>query len=347
MSLTELRLDWQNPRLPEEMQDPAKTQEELLLYIDKRYNPLEVAQSIARHGYFESEPLIVVPEGGHYTVVEGNRRLTALLGLTDSELRSKLIDQTRGWRRLPESVPLPERIPVVEVQDRKQVAPLLGFRHISGLAEWEPFAQARYIFDLVESGETFQQVADLVGRDTLEVRSMYRDHEILRQGSQLFGLDVNRAQDDFGIFNAAMGIRNLRVYIDAPTAGNTDAEHWPLDEDAHPRLERLLRYMYGDERGRGRVLQDSRKLRDLGKVLADASGRGELALEEPGATIDDALEALAEPTEQARKRLVAALNAVQRVSIHAPANLDAINAKLAEDLRTAVENLLRMADGAK
>ena len=56
--LADLYLDWRNPRLPPEVQREDAEQVDLALYIDKRYNPLEVAQSIARHGYFESEPLI-------------------------------------------------------------------------------------------------------------------------------------------------------------------------------------------------------------------------------------------------------------------------------------------------
>lgn len=322
------------------MQDPSKTQRELALFIDKGYNPLEVAQSIARHGYFESEPMIVIPENGGLTVVEGNRRLTALLGIADEELRSLLGAQTRGWLRLPEDVDLPTEIPVVEVTDRKQVAPLLGFRHISGLAEWEPFAQARYIFALIEDGESFDSVAMLVGRSPLEVKSMYRDHEILRQGNDVFSLDVSRAEQDFGVFNAAMAIRNIRTYIDAPTAGQTDQDTWPLAEEDAPKLARLLVFMYGDSRGRGRVLNDSRQLRTLGKILADPSGRGEQALQVPDTTLDEALEALAAPSEQARKRLTAAINAVTRVQADMPGNIDAENAALASRLQLTVSELM-------
>ena len=307
--LTDLRLDPQNPRLPPHMQDPAKTQLELLMYIDKRFNPLEVAESIARHGYFESEPLIAVEEAGVFVVVEGNRRLSALIGLSDQVSRAALSRQTKGWRTLPEAE-LPDELPVVVVATREQVAPLLGFRHISGIKEWEPFAQARYIVLLVEAGHDLGQVAEMVGRELTETRSMYRDHEIVRQASDVFGLDTRRVENDFGVFNAAMGVRNLRHYVLAPTPATTSIDDWPLGEDAREPLSRLLVFMYGDERGRGKVLPESRYLRQLGQVLADESGRGEQALL-AGLDLEEALESLAEPTVRFRKRIQAALRALQ------------------------------------
>lgn len=343
--ITDLRLDWRNPRLPPERQLPDAEQFDLALYIDKRYNPLEVAQSIARHGYFESEPLIAVEEQGALVVVEGNRRLTALLGLSNGALREALVKQTRGWDDLPRNVQLPTRIPVVVVDERKSVAPLLGFRHISGIKEWEPFAQARYLADLVEDeGYTLNAIAELVGRPHLEVKKMYRDHEIVRQADDVFELDVSRVTQDFGVFNAAMDIRNIRLYIDAPTAGSVTTTQWPLVDSARPRVERLLTYMYGDARGRGRVLPESRRLRDLGYVLADSSGRAEEALLRT-ADLNEALEALNEPGELALKRLNAALNAVQRVIDEGPAALDAEAAAVLVALSRAVEALEERTDG--
>lgn len=311
--LSDLRLDWRNPRLPPDKQTPDASQLDLALYIDKRYNPLEVAQSIARHGYFESEPLIAVIENGESVVVEGNRRLTALLGLTRKEFREAFLTQTKAWSSIHEDVAVPDEIPIVVVPDRKTVTPLLGFRHISGIKEWDPFAQARYIADLVDvDGYTLDEVAELVGRPHLEVKAMYRDHEVVRQAGEAFGLDTDRVTQDFGVFNAAMAIRNIRTYIGAPTPGTTTTDFWPIPEEKAEELGRLLVYIYGDSRGRGRVLPESRMLRDLGRVLADSSGRAEAVLR---ATLDlaDAIEALTEPGELALKRLNQALNSLTRV----------------------------------
>src|SRR4051794_26604688 len=98
--LSALRLDWANPRLREHMRRADVSQDELLLYIDRSYEPLDIARSIARHGYFESEPLIGVREDDAVTIVEGNRRLVALRGLLVPDTRTLLSRQTRGWARL-------------------------------------------------------------------------------------------------------------------------------------------------------------------------------------------------------------------------------------------------------
>lgn len=342
LRLSELRLDWRNPRLPLRARAEDRTQRELLLAIDKLSNPLEVAQSISRHGFFESEPLIAVRERDAYVVVEGNRRLTALKGLTDAADHEALVQQTRGWQALALIDP-PADLPCVVVERRDQVTPLLGFRHISGIEPWGAFAQAAYIVSLVEDdGKTLQEVSLLVGRTLTETRAMYRDHEIVRQGSDYFELDTRRVEADFGVFNAAMSVRPLRQYISAPTPANTPTEEWPLPESAKRNLSRLLMYVYGDERGRGKVIPESRALRRLGTVLGDPSGRGERTLRETG-DLDEALEAVAEPEDRYRKALRAALKALRRAASDLPQEPSEDDIALLRDVETA---LRRLQDGS-
>jgi hypothetical protein len=321
--LSKLSLDRQNPRLPEQMQRGDIKEDQLLAYIDKAYEPIDIARSIARHGYFESEPLIGIKEGDQVTVVEGNRRLVALRGLSDERIRRVLNEQTRGWQSLPTVQELAGRLPgdfpVVMVQSRNEVAPLLGYRHISGIAPWEPFAQARYIFGLVEEdGLSFEQVAELVGRSLTEVRSMYRDHEILRQAESRFKLDVRRVQGNFGVFNRAMTTRNLRAYIDAPAPAEVSAEEWPLPEDSKPKVEQLITWIFGDKQGKGSVISDSRQLNTLGNVLANP--RAQDVLSRTG-NLEAAQDALGDPDESFRKHLNRAVEQLNEALRAAPKEL--------------------------
>ncbi|WJL96132.1 hypothetical protein QSU92_02695 [Microbacterium sp. ET2] len=161
LPLESLRLDWNNPRLPPSMQRPEVSQEELATYINKHYDPLRIAESIATHEFFQSEPLIAVPEGEGFRVIEGNRRLTALMGLAGQALRERFAEENKGWKRIaPTGVP--HMLPVLVVDDERSVAPLLGYRHISGIEPWDPYAQARYIARLVNENDTLEHVADLV-----------------------------------------------------------------------------------------------------------------------------------------------------------------------------------------
>src|SRR5262245_20649142 len=102
-----LRPDPRNPRLPARLAEATDT--ELLTYLSRHYDVLPLAESIANFGYFASEPLVVIPaEAGRdpqqeadipLVVVEGNRRLTALKGLLDEEVRRTLRPPAR-WDAL-------------------------------------------------------------------------------------------------------------------------------------------------------------------------------------------------------------------------------------------------------
>ena len=80
-SLSALRLDPENPRIPETHR--TKDTAELATLLEMGFEAYPVAQSIAELGFFNAEPLIVIPspdEANAWIVVEGNRRLTALIG---------------------------------------------------------------------------------------------------------------------------------------------------------------------------------------------------------------------------------------------------------------------------
>lgn len=318
LPLSALDLDHENPRLPLTLRDDDAGQSELALHIDKHNDALRVARSIDRHGFFTSEPLIGVPSGDRYTIVEGNRRLVALKGLADPELRASLEAQTPGWRSLG-TLPSDAEIPVVVVEARHQVDALLGFRHISGIEPWDPFAQARFVADLVERNGDFAEVAQIVGRSETEVRSMYRDHDIVEQAKTEFDLDTSRVEKSFGVFSAAMGLVKLREYVGAPAPRHVDAETYPIPDESAKQLARLLEYIFGDERGRGRVITDSRQLRTLARVLSDDSGNAERVLRQ-SRDLQEALDATVSHEVGARTELQKASRALARVRGHIAAN---------------------------
>src|SRR4051794_3670153 len=85
--LASLRLDAQNPRIPENRRTGDTA--ELATLLEMGFDAYPVAQSIAELGFFNAEPLIVIPNldtPGTWIVTEGNRRLTALLGLAYPEI---------------------------------------------------------------------------------------------------------------------------------------------------------------------------------------------------------------------------------------------------------------------
>src|SRR5450432_2850119 len=84
IELDKLRLDATNPRLAELGIASNASQPEILKALWDEMAVEEVAMSIAYSGYFEHEPLFVEDKGdGTHTVIEGNRRLAAVVLLVD------------------------------------------------------------------------------------------------------------------------------------------------------------------------------------------------------------------------------------------------------------------------
>ena len=270
LPIHQLHLDTLNPRLPEAYQEASES--DLLKYIAETYSAIEVARSIALHGYFHSEPLIVIEEtDDSYIVVEGNRRLVALRVLAEPTLANEL-DDADEWRDLAGEADLPERIPVIIAPDRQSVAPIIGYRHISGIEPWEPYPQARFIASLVDNGSLqFQDVANLVGERSTDVAAKYRNFAVVTQAKDDFGIDITRVTRRFGVFTRVMTSLPLRTYIGAPAPGEVHPGKRPLPQDSGPKAHELFSWVFG-ENGTSAVIGESRDITRLGQVVTSEDG---------------------------------------------------------------------------
>lgn len=269
LPLAALRLDPWNPRLPRELQG---IEDDLLRqHVALHCDAIDVARSIARHGFFPSEPLIAVPQGREgFVVVEGNRRLVALRLLDDPGL-ARGLGNAAEWRALAAIARLPRRLPVVVAPRRDVVAPIIGYRHISGIKPWEPFFKARFVAELVDFGSSFAEVAEVVGERVSDVATQYRNFGIVEQAREQFVLDVKRVVDHFGTFTYAMSSLALRAHIGAKRPSQTRPHHRPLPPTAAQRVGELLSWLFGDDERRP-VIADSRQITSLGKAVGSAVG---------------------------------------------------------------------------
>lgn len=309
--LAVLRLDPHNPRLPAALQ--GGNQEDLAVYLELGFEALPVAESIASHGYFGSEPLIVIvgDEPQTWTVVEGNRRLTALLGLADEVLRGQFSNPD-PWDELAArtQISLLDQIPVVVLPDRAAATPIIGFRHISGILQWQPYAQARYIAKLIdEEGMTFAEVAEMVGIDRTRVGNLYRDQAIASQASDM-GIDTQHVEETFSLLTVAMSTTKLRDHVAAPMGSKMVPGTDPIPPGKEPELREVLRWIYGDEASEP-VISDSREISRLGNVIAHDMGlralRSGESLEAAAQRVKDAE---VDPRDRLLKRLRTGRNAL-------------------------------------
>lgn len=169
-----LLLDSKNTRIPSERRSGAQRQ--LLHELLEHEDVAILASSIAKRGLFPNERLVVVANGGRYTVLEGNRRLAAIKLLLNPEL-APTEKQVRYFRRLSMNANLTAlgKIDVAIIQSRIAAAPIIAALHTKEAKKrWSSLQQARFYRELVEEGQTPAEVAEEVGVALGEVRSYLR-----------------------------------------------------------------------------------------------------------------------------------------------------------------------------
>jgi ParB-like nuclease domain len=275
-----LDLDPQNPRLPEEL--AGSPQRDLLRYLSENLVLDELAQSFVDNGFFMHEPLIIMPsKKGRYTVLEGNRRLAALMilhgRLEAEELSFDIEIPKRALDRL-------KKIPCYEVKNRTEVYSFLGFRHIGGIKTWGAEAKARYIArevdDTAKRGSRipFKDVGKRVGSNTQGVRNSYIALTILRYARSEFSADVRTLQNErFGVWQRALNSPEIREYIGFGDARDYEEISKALRQLKDRNLKRVLSDLTPSGDSKKAVVEDSRDITDYGRILANAKASEILA----------------------------------------------------------------------
>jgi len=300
--IADLLLDEENPRFPESQS--GNKQIRIAQIIDMGFEAFAVAESMCRYGYFPSEPLIVMVSPlhtGKFIVLEGNRRVTALLGLTNQEVRSSFASSER-WEELARGCKIDAKntVPAVLVQSREDCAPVIGFRHISGILSWSPYAQARYIASLVDGrGHSFAEVAEMVGKKRGDVADLYRDQAIADQARKL-GVDTGGIEQTFSLLTVAMGTTKLREFVGAPMGAHTQPGSDPIPVEKEKQLKEVLGWIYGTPTAPP-VISDSRQIAKLGNVIANPDG---LKAIRAGKSIEEASQAIQDAGADPLKRLL-------------------------------------------
>lgn len=315
VKLKDLRLDPENPRIPENHRSDDTA--DLATLLEMGFEAYPVAQSITELGYFNAEPLIVIPderEPGAWIVTEGNRRLTALLGLAYPEIRGGFASPDR-WDVLAtkrEISPAME-VPVVIHDTRETTHAEIARVHVVGKLGWRPFMQARYIAARVAEDRSLQEVADLIGIQKSKAADLYRDQAVLQQAADL-GLETSQIETAFSLLTVAMGSTKIRNHVGAPLGSQTEIGKDPVPDGKTEELKEVIQWIFGDEENEG-LISDSRQISQLGNVVASEVG---LAALRQGKTLEEAKQSIQaaglDPLTSLLKRLTAAKNSLQSSS---------------------------------
>ena len=263
--LRQLFLDQDNPRIDDLLFDD---EEGLIVHLERGYNIIQVAESIATTGYFSSEPLIVLQASdSKFIVLEGNRRLAALKSLADGNIRRiySEISTNSKWDELSATagIDLDFKVPCNVVRSRDESVPIIGFRHITGILDWAPYAQGRYVDSLLKSGFDFTTVSRKTGLPVKKVKEMYHSVQLLNQLKET-GYDVERIKDSYSLLSVAVSKPALREFAGMKDVTSMNVGDYPVSANKVAEATQLMDWIYGTTVSPP-AITDSR---DMGK-LAD------------------------------------------------------------------------------
>jgi hypothetical protein len=261
--------------------------------------------SIGQKGYFEGEPLLVTQENSRYIVIEGNRRLAAV-----KLLNSEVLPPPRrkaGVNKIQSEavVPPPTELPCLLYENRRDVLRYLGYRHITGIKEWDSLSKAKYLAQL--RGEFY---GDLGQQD--QMRSLAKDIGsrsdyvaqlltalalyIKAEDSNFFGLPIDAKDVEFSYITTALGYTNISAWLGLE--GKTDISMPSLVEE---NLKRAFSWMFAKDQKGQTILGESRNLATMAAIVAsqdaiavlDDTGRlseAYLYTDGPQAALENAIE---------------------------------------------------------
>jgi hypothetical protein len=278
-SLDELNLDAKNPRLGRHRVEQELSQDEVLQLMKEEWSLEEVAVSLLESGYWPQEAVIAVREDvgrkkNALVVIEGNRRLAAL----------KLIFRTRDgdetsqkWKELIEGYPVAafarlERIPYISQPSRQSVRAYLGFRHVTGIKEWNPAEKAQFIAELIEKEKlTYDQVRKRIGSKTPAVRQNYISYRLLLQmEDRSEEIDVRKVEQRFSVLYLSLRTEGVRRYLQINISADPQTARKPVPDERLEQLANFARWLFGDE-DHEPVVADSRQVDAFGRILESAS----------------------------------------------------------------------------
>ena len=268
LSPDQISLDPENPRLS--MKDRSKDQEEILEIMARRYKLEELGASITRMGYIPNDPLIGYRDKGKVYVREGNRRIATLKLLINPELAPR--QKRRIWESFQAQLDRKKRtsfktveITVYDNREEAAVDAYIGFRHVSGVLDWQPLERARFINDLIQRHAwSYQDIAEIIGSYP---RHVERHYVAFRLSEQAITEDIPGAENiTFGTLVRALQAGGVADYLGVNYTGEPADNDHPIPHDRQENLAVFVELLFGTE-DREPLLKDSREITKFARIL--------------------------------------------------------------------------------
>lgn len=272
-----LYLDPLNPRLGRHRISRDTPQDKLLEWMFEWKLDELAASYLESGGFWSHEPLIVVLEPLHrkknmLVVVEGNRRLAALKYLRDTVEGTP---PSRKWASLVENITIPsclfDQVPYVLADSRADVQAFLGFRHVTGIKQWDSDEKAGFIAQLIdESGMNYDQVARKIGSTVPAVRRHYVAYQLLLQiENDVEDFPIEKAEHRFTVLYDALQKQGTQDYLKIDSNADPKAAKNPVKKTKISQLECFSRWLYGTKKTPP-LITDTRQISRFGEILESA-----------------------------------------------------------------------------
>jgi len=286
-----LNLDWKNPRLAEFGITSRTSPKEILKVLWENMALEEIVTSLVAHGFFETEPLIAVEEEGKIVIIEGNRRLAAVMIVRDISLVDNKLDEAVLKRITKETIKNLELLPIILVKDRKEAWQFIGFKHINGPAKWNSFAKAQHIAQVYKEYKIpLQEIAFQVGDTHNTVQKLFQGMMVIEQAEKLkiFNReDIVKNRLYFSHLYTALQYEGFKEFL---KIGDASIESQaPVPKEQKDELEQLLLWLYGSKK-KGVEPVISSQNPDLKKLENILKNREALASLKAGASLEVAYE---------------------------------------------------------
>jgi uncharacterized protein YerC len=275
--LDELRLDPLNPRLGRN-NTGRDVKQEKVLELMKDWTLDELAVSFLEGGGFWTQEALLVTEENLYgrkqlVVIEGNRRLAALIYLRDAYDGKPASPK---WAEIAASAPrnpqLFQRIPYLCVDSRKDIEAFLGFRHVTGIAEWKPAEKAEFIAKMIDEGMSYTEVMRKIGSKTATVRQNYIAYRLLKQiEDSVADFPIEKTEERFSVMYLSLRTEGVQEYLGIDLQAEPKDIKKPVAPGQKKRLGHYARWIFGDK-DKPPLFMDSRQVDAFGSILESPKG---------------------------------------------------------------------------
>lgn len=275
LTLDDLKLDPQNPRLPKSFRSQNPNEKRLIEHMLEDESIIELMLSIGQNGFFEGEQLLVIENTDNtYRVIEGNRRLTALKLLQNPDLSS--IYKSKIRKVIEETNERPTEIPCLNFENEDEIHKRIGFRHITGIKEWRLLERARYLNVLWQNNyrnlsvnEVARTLAKNVGSKKDYIKRVLLAYELYKVLEDANFYKIKDLDDDSSFY--------LNYYVDCLQSSRVRIQEWlEINKSSDQPLEglneenfKLLNQAWFEknDQNKSRLLGNSHDLNALNKVL--------------------------------------------------------------------------------